>query len=197
MPHVADKHSGVLLAASAVTVTVGGAFIAVTALEPNKTSRSVWANAWFDLGLAFVIVGLLLMLGGIYLHFRPETPRSAERPPETDASTVVDTSETQDHHDSAISLAMLRYLIAEGQAMQARIASRSVLTIIPNGFREGMANWEARVRDELASRPEWVAQFNASPAPRPFMVSGPAGELHDELGQRIRVLKAIVHALES
>jgi hypothetical protein len=34
----------------------------------------VWANDWFDVGLACVILGLLLAVLGLYLHFRREVP---------------------------------------------------------------------------------------------------------------------------
>jgi hypothetical protein len=57
-------------------VTVGGAFMAVAALEPSKTPRPVWANGWFDLGFAFVILGLLIAAIGLFLHFRRERPPS-------------------------------------------------------------------------------------------------------------------------
>lgn len=57
-------------------VTAGGVFMAVTAFEPSKTPHSVWANAWFDVGFGFVILGLLIGAAGFYLHFRRE--RQAE-----------------------------------------------------------------------------------------------------------------------
>lgn len=69
MSEVADRHSGTLLAAGGVFVAAGAAFMAVTAFEPSKTLQPVFANAWFDVGLAFVIVGLLVAAVGSYLNF--------------------------------------------------------------------------------------------------------------------------------
>jgi hypothetical protein len=58
------------MGAGAVMVTAGGVFMAVTGFEPSKFPRSVWANAWFDLGFGFLIAGLLIVALGLYIHFR-------------------------------------------------------------------------------------------------------------------------------
>jgi tetratricopeptide (TPR) repeat protein len=55
--------------------------MAVTGFEPTKKPSTVWANSWFDLGLSVVILGLLIVAGGIFLHFRQdalEVPTSTE-----------------------------------------------------------------------------------------------------------------------
>jgi len=67
---VSDKHSAALIAAGSVTATVGGAFVTVTALEPGRPLRPLWANAWFDIGFACAIIGLALAALGLYLNFR-------------------------------------------------------------------------------------------------------------------------------
>lgn len=52
----------------------------VTGMEPTKTPGTVFANSWFDLGFAFVILGLLVTGIGVVLHFRREVqPRRARR----------------------------------------------------------------------------------------------------------------------
>lgn len=76
MPTAADRHSATLLTAGGVAVTVGGVFMAVTALEPSKTPRSIWANAWFATGFGCLAVGVMLALLGLYLHFRRPKPTS-------------------------------------------------------------------------------------------------------------------------
>ena len=72
-----DKHSAALIAAGSVTATFGGAFITVTALEPGRPIKPIWANAWFDIGFACAIIGLALAAFGLYLNFR----RHARIPP--------------------------------------------------------------------------------------------------------------------
>ncbi len=63
----------------------GGIFMTVTGMEPTKTPGTVFANSWFDLGFAFVILGLLVTGIGVVLHFRREVqPRSA--PPAVSAA---------------------------------------------------------------------------------------------------------------
>lgn len=68
-PIIVDTHSGALLGTAAVTVGAGGAFMLVTGLEPSKT-HSIWMNAWFDTGLALVILGLAVAGLGLYANFR-------------------------------------------------------------------------------------------------------------------------------
>jgi hypothetical protein len=82
---VSDKHSAALIATGSVTATVGGAFITVTALEPGRPLRPIWANAWFDIGFACAIVGLVLAAFGLYLNFR----RQARTPPAASATEPV------------------------------------------------------------------------------------------------------------
>lgn len=92
MPGVADRHSGTLLGAGTVVVAVGGIFMGVTAAEPTKTPRPVWANDWFDVGFSCVILGLLIVAVGVYLHFRKDAPeppaREAALPQRTEPATV-------------------------------------------------------------------------------------------------------------
>ena len=57
-------------------VTAGAAFMAVTALEPSKNSKSIWANSWFDTGFACLIVGLVLAALGVYLNYHRQKPTS-------------------------------------------------------------------------------------------------------------------------
>jgi len=73
---VADRHSGVLMAAGGIVVAAGAAFITVAALEPTPKPHSIFANVWTDVGLALVLAGLLITAVGLYLHFRrrPESP---------------------------------------------------------------------------------------------------------------------------
>jgi len=66
---LSDKRSAALIAAGSVTVTVGGAFITVTALEPGRPLAPIWVNAWFDIGFACVIIGLILAAFGLYMNF--------------------------------------------------------------------------------------------------------------------------------
>jgi hypothetical protein len=69
---------------------VGGIFMTVTGLEPTKTPGTVWANSWFDLGFAFVILGLVATGVGVVLHFRKEVqPTSA--PPAVDSAEWIAT----------------------------------------------------------------------------------------------------------
>jgi hypothetical protein len=77
MPGIEEKHSMALLAAGGVMVTAGGGLMAVTAVEPSKTPRSIWANAWFGIGFTCVIISLMLMLVGLYLNFRKNKRASA------------------------------------------------------------------------------------------------------------------------
>ena len=88
------------MAASGVVVTVGGIFMAVTAFEPSNPPPSVWANAWFDAGFAFVVIGLAVLAIGLFLHFRPSTP-AAGLPPASEpdpADWIAGWDETEDHN---------------------------------------------------------------------------------------------------
>lgn len=78
LPAVADRHSGTLLGAGGVLVTAGGTFMAVTALEPSRISKSIWGNSWFDTGFACLIVGLAFAALGVYLNYRKQRPASAD-----------------------------------------------------------------------------------------------------------------------
>jgi tetratricopeptide (TPR) repeat protein len=72
LPSVADRHSGTVLAAGGVVAAVGGIFMGVKGFEPTKKPSTVWANSWFDVGLSVVILGLLIVAGGVFLHFRKD-----------------------------------------------------------------------------------------------------------------------------
>jgi hypothetical protein len=69
---MADKHTGAIWAGGAALIAAGGIFMTVTALEPTKKPATVWASSWFDLGFALVMLGLLITLVGVVLHFRKE-----------------------------------------------------------------------------------------------------------------------------
>jgi len=72
---MADRHSGTLLGVAAVTVAIGGIFMGVTGFEPTKMPRTVWANSWFDLGFAIVILSGLIAVVGFYQNFRKAVPK--------------------------------------------------------------------------------------------------------------------------
>lgn len=44
--------------------------MAVKGFEQHKLPQAVWANPWFDLGLALVIIGLATVGVALFLHFR-------------------------------------------------------------------------------------------------------------------------------
>jgi hypothetical protein len=71
------------------------------------------------------------------------------------------------------------------------------MALTPPGLPKSVEEWKTRVGTVLASQPELLEQFQAALAPRLITFQGPAGKLHDELDQRINVLKAIVRSLES
>lgn len=77
---MADKHTAAFWAGGAALIAVGGIFMAVTGVEPTKTPGTVWANSWFDLGFAVVILGLLITGIGIALHFRKEVQPGSAQP---------------------------------------------------------------------------------------------------------------------
>jgi hypothetical protein len=83
-----DRHSGTFLAASAVVIAAGGIFMAVVAAEPANTPRPVWANAWFDVGFAFVILGLMIGAAGLYQHFYRELPTAGKSDEGTSQATT-------------------------------------------------------------------------------------------------------------
>ena len=85
MPDVADKHSAAFWVGGAALIAGGGIFMAVTGFEPTETPGTVWANSWFDLGFAFVILGLVITGFGVVMHLRREVqPGSA--PPAVSAT---------------------------------------------------------------------------------------------------------------
>ena len=78
MPGVADRHTAALWTAGGALISVGGIFMTVTGFEPTKKPSIVWANSWFDLGFAFVVLGALIVAAGVVMHFRREVqPGSA------------------------------------------------------------------------------------------------------------------------
>jgi hypothetical protein len=199
-------------------VTAGGVFMAVTALEPSKTSPSVWANAWFDIGFGFVILGLLVAAAGFYFHFRRERlpltaagngesqptaaqerkqrPREREDGSSPGAPTVV----AKTNHQRGSVVRTLRELLVEGRAMQARFGFSErpgPLAIVPSGLLESLAEWEAKVSAALDSWPGWLTQFQAAPTRR-LQVFKPsvADVVYDKVEQRLRVLEEIVRGLE-
>jgi hypothetical protein len=83
----------------------------------------------------------------------------------------------------------------EGEAMQARVAGqRGLMNIVPPGLSANVVEWKKRASAVLAPRPELLAQFRDATGPVSAFssIAGPAGKLHDEMGQRIHVLKAIL-----
>lgn len=77
---MADKHTGAIWAGGAALIAAGGIFMTVTALEPTKKPATVWASSWFDLGFALVMLGLLITLVGVVLHFRKEAEPASAAP---------------------------------------------------------------------------------------------------------------------
>ena len=69
---MADRHAAALWTAGGALISVGGIFMAVTGFEPTKKPSIVWANSWFDLGFAFVVLGALAVAAGVVAHFRRE-----------------------------------------------------------------------------------------------------------------------------
>ena len=61
-------------------LAAGSIFMAVTGFEPTKNPSTVWANSWFDLGFAFVVLGLVITAAGVVLHFRREVPPASAPP---------------------------------------------------------------------------------------------------------------------
>lgn len=87
-PQVTDRHSSTLLAAGGVLAPAGGVFMTVTALEPAKIPRAVWASSWFDIGLACLITGLLFATLSLFLNYRRRKsitalPKKRTKPPTT------------------------------------------------------------------------------------------------------------------
>jgi hypothetical protein len=72
---MASPHTDPLLGAAGVVAVAGGAFMTVKGFEQGKTAQSLWANIWFDLGLALLLLGLAIVAFALYLHFRK--PRGA------------------------------------------------------------------------------------------------------------------------
>jgi tetratricopeptide (TPR) repeat protein len=70
-----DRRTTVLLGTAAVVVAGGGAFMAVTALEPSKIPNLVWTNSWFDVGFGLVVIALLLAAVVCYQNFWIERRR--------------------------------------------------------------------------------------------------------------------------
>ena len=71
MPGVADRHTAALWTAGGALISVGGIFMTVTGFEPTKKPSIVWANSWFDLGFAFVVLGALVVAAGVVAHTSP------------------------------------------------------------------------------------------------------------------------------
>lgn len=80
LPRMADKHTGAIWAGGAALIATGGIFMAVTGFEPTAKPRTIWANSWFDVGLALVILGLLITLVGVVFHFRKEAEPASAAP---------------------------------------------------------------------------------------------------------------------
>jgi hypothetical protein len=102
---VADRHTAALWTAGGALISVGGIFMAVTGFEPTKKPSTVWANSWFDVGFAFVVLGAVIVAIGTVVHFRREvpggsTPPAVDPPPGPAAVTppVVDSDEFKPYH---------------------------------------------------------------------------------------------------
>ncbi len=80
LPLVTDRHPASSWAGGAALIAAGSIFMAVTGFEPTKNPSTVWANSWFDLGFAFVVLGLVITAAGVVLHFRREVPPASAPP---------------------------------------------------------------------------------------------------------------------
>ncbi len=80
LPLVTDRHTASSWAGGAALIAAGSIFMAVTGFEPTKNPSTVWANSWFDLGFAFVVLGLVITAAGVVLHFRREVPPAGAPP---------------------------------------------------------------------------------------------------------------------
>jgi hypothetical protein len=158
--------------------------------------------------IAIASFAVLLLVGPrlIWIWWRGRlkgTALTAAPAPGTAANApapVLAARKDQSQPASAISREHLRSLIVEGKAMQARIADqRGPLAIVPAGLSARVADWEAKVSTVLESHPELLSHFRDAAAPAsPFSaLLGPAGKLHDQLGQRIKVLEAILRSIEA
>ncbi len=174
----------------------------------SKVPYSLWTSvpmilAYIMFGLAIVCLACAvrrvpfpLAAGDAVQEHEPLPPQ--HRPSPSAITAAAKTSRMNAPRGSAVSLGKLRELIVEGEAMRGRVADqRGPLALVPPGLPRSVAEWKAKVGTVLASRPELLDQFQAALAPTLITFQGPAGKLHDELDQRINVLKAIVRGLES
>jgi hypothetical protein len=85
MPYVTNSLTGPLMALGGLIGASGGAFITIAELEPSKTPHPIWVNVWFDLGFGCVILGLVVGVIGLYLHFwrRTDQPSSDSLAPDS------------------------------------------------------------------------------------------------------------------
>jgi hypothetical protein len=154
----ADGHSAALIGAGSAAVTVGGIFMAVTTLEPSKTPKSVWVNAWFDVGFGFLVAGLIIVAFGLYLNFGKREPESKE---EAEAQSVSAAGGPGvQPQEPLLSVRILSDSQFEGRGPSAMIAAVhiSVDNITDRKIRvvgcefsydnEGRLSWEQYVTDE-------------------------------------------------
>lgn len=193
-----DERTGRSAAWGVVAAVFGGGAVATWTVAAAPGSRfPIWPAYVFGL---VAVIGLYMCFAVLH-GWRPAkrlhstTPQPIPDRPSPGA-IVTTARKTQSHQGSAISPETLRDLIVEGEAMQARVAGRrGPLALVPSDLPQSVAEWKEKVSAVLASRPDLLAQFQAAPPPSVFALHSPAGELHDEIGQHIRVLRAIVRGL--
>lgn len=88
---MAEKHTATAWTGGGALIAAGGIFMAVTGFEPTKKPGTVWANSWFDLGFAFVLLGMVITGIGIVLHFRKEAGPGSTPP-------AVNSADFEPHH---------------------------------------------------------------------------------------------------
>ena len=172
VPGMADKHTGALWAAGAALIAGGGIFMAVTGFEPTKTPETVWANSWFDLGFAFVILGLVITGVGVVVHFRrevqsgsvPAAVDSADGPPAA-IPPAVNPDEFKPHHAESGEFPDSKALtfgfdhITDHPGAYMALSPRRCTVITPSGVTTSTTG--------LGRYYQYPQQFENAPAVRP------------------------------
>jgi hypothetical protein len=71
--------------------TIGGVLMGVGVAENAGSHHSVWSNSWFDLGVALVVVGLVLVVGALLTSWHRS--RQRDRLDDRKAPTIRETVE--------------------------------------------------------------------------------------------------------